>query len=330
MPASGLTLEQCQQYFHLPVAQAALRLHVSRPTISKVLRRHGITRWPFRKLQAQARNPRPRLSRASESPSNRIIHRPFVQAARLRQSLARNLTSSNLRRSAVPHHCRRPNPCSRSAQSMRPVSVSPPKSHTASAGNSKLNASVSPQPLPSPHQSPSRRPFSPLIITTPPCSPSTQSRDRTAAAHLDHSLIPSSSALRHAAPQSPHPTCPSSPSQTPLQTPPQTPRCASPVLNASAALWPQCELWGPPRPSSAKAVFGDSWTRGVFADSAEGSHFQFLAPGERVCTPKLSQSADKQKEMFENFGDDHQEDHFMLSFGDIYDEVYDPEVLGFH
>eukprot|EP00177_Eucheuma_denticulatum_P001837 GFKZ01003281.1.p1 GENE.GFKZ01003281.1~~GFKZ01003281.1.p1 ORF type:complete len:341 (-),score=48.13 GFKZ01003281.1:457-1398(-) len=52
---TSLTYEQCHAYFDLPVAQAASMLGVSRPTISKVLRAHGIPRWPYRKLRAQGK-----------------------------------------------------------------------------------------------------------------------------------------------------------------------------------------------------------------------------------------------------------------------------------
>lgn len=58
-----LTYEQCHRYFDLPVAQAATRLGVSRPTISKVLRARGIKRWPYRKLKAQGRLEEWRLMR---------------------------------------------------------------------------------------------------------------------------------------------------------------------------------------------------------------------------------------------------------------------------
>lgn len=47
-----LTYEECAVVFNRPIADAVNILGVSRPTISKVLRRHGIPRWPYRKLKA--------------------------------------------------------------------------------------------------------------------------------------------------------------------------------------------------------------------------------------------------------------------------------------
>lgn len=49
-----ITLNDCQRLFHLPVEDAARRLGVSRPTISRVMRAHGMRRWPFRSLTARA------------------------------------------------------------------------------------------------------------------------------------------------------------------------------------------------------------------------------------------------------------------------------------
>lgn len=48
-----LTFEECRAHFDMPVADAQICLQVSRPTISKVLRKHGIKRWPYRKIRAK-------------------------------------------------------------------------------------------------------------------------------------------------------------------------------------------------------------------------------------------------------------------------------------
>ncbi|KAI0565787.1 hypothetical protein FGB62_14g235 [Gracilaria domingensis] len=90
-------------------------------------------------------------------------------------------------------------------------------------------------------------------------------------------------------------------------------------------------MWGPPRPSrpsSAKAVFGGAWTRGVFTGGQEGVHFQFLSPGERVCTPRLSQNASADCAAFEQIAQRHDDD-LIIQFGDICEGFYDSDLLGF-
>lgn len=48
-----LTLLQIALHFGAPVTTAVQRLGVSRPTIARILRAHGIPRWPFRSLKAR-------------------------------------------------------------------------------------------------------------------------------------------------------------------------------------------------------------------------------------------------------------------------------------
>ena len=60
-----LSIEECEELFHLPVELAANRLGVSRPTIARVMRAHGYARWPFRVVRAHIRqhsDPRPSQS----------------------------------------------------------------------------------------------------------------------------------------------------------------------------------------------------------------------------------------------------------------------------
>ena len=47
-----LTIIDCENLFQLPVAKAAHRLGVSRPTISRVMRENGYSRWPYRSISA--------------------------------------------------------------------------------------------------------------------------------------------------------------------------------------------------------------------------------------------------------------------------------------
>lgn len=67
--AAPLTYADCHALFDLPVAQAAIVLGVSRPTISKVLRAHGVARWPYRRLRAQGKVPEWRQRRELSLPA---------------------------------------------------------------------------------------------------------------------------------------------------------------------------------------------------------------------------------------------------------------------
>lgn len=40
------------QVFHLPISQAAEKLGMGATAVKKICRRHGIARWPFRKLDS--------------------------------------------------------------------------------------------------------------------------------------------------------------------------------------------------------------------------------------------------------------------------------------
>merc|ERR1711998_167902 len=57
MPATSnsLTKSDLESCFHLPLSDAAKSLGVSQTFIKKMCRAHSITRWPFRKVQAQSR-----------------------------------------------------------------------------------------------------------------------------------------------------------------------------------------------------------------------------------------------------------------------------------
>lgn len=53
MYQKNLTIDQCVKYFNHPIDKVTKLLNVSRPTISKVVRKYGIMRWPYRDFQAR-------------------------------------------------------------------------------------------------------------------------------------------------------------------------------------------------------------------------------------------------------------------------------------
>lgn len=307
MPAASLTLAQCEAYYHLPVAEAAQRLGVSRPTISKILRRHGIRRWPYRKLQAERRRIQHRTppNRPDISPSDRVIQRPLRQARKHRRSQSRSISrptprspSSNQKQTS-----RVPTPQSESTRPVRRIADARCPTLTPSSANQRQRSSLfNPQ-------SESTKPIT--LMTEARCAPYTTSEN-------------SSQSLRVHTPPS---SCPSSylssrPSSA-QHSPAQPPRCASPTPSEQCLPWPPCDSWGPPRPgglsrpSSAKAVFGEAWTRGLFTEGNNGTHFQFLAPTERVCIPRLPSSTSLQQECYEEFTQTKEDDEFVIHFGEI-------------
>lgn len=44
------TIELLQQHFHRPLAAVSAELQVCMTLIKRVMRKHGITRWPYRKV----------------------------------------------------------------------------------------------------------------------------------------------------------------------------------------------------------------------------------------------------------------------------------------
>ncbi|KAG9454906.1 hypothetical protein H6P81_007810 [Aristolochia fimbriata] len=47
-----MTLEEIQEFMHLPLTEAAAMLHVCSTVLKKISRKYGITRWPYRKIKA--------------------------------------------------------------------------------------------------------------------------------------------------------------------------------------------------------------------------------------------------------------------------------------
>lgn len=45
-----LTLSDLREYLHLPIEEAARRMNVCPTVVKKICRRHGLTRWPYRKV----------------------------------------------------------------------------------------------------------------------------------------------------------------------------------------------------------------------------------------------------------------------------------------
>lgn len=50
-----LRLQDLEKLYNVPIEEAAKKLGVSRPTISRTLRKHGVGRWPYRKVRALMR-----------------------------------------------------------------------------------------------------------------------------------------------------------------------------------------------------------------------------------------------------------------------------------
>eukprot|EP00698_Gefionella_okellyi_P023753 TRINITY_DN8202_c0_g1_i1.p1 TRINITY_DN8202_c0_g1~~TRINITY_DN8202_c0_g1_i1.p1 ORF type:complete len:223 (-),score=41.21 TRINITY_DN8202_c0_g1_i1:711-1379(-) len=50
--AKRVTLDQIRPLFHLPITVAAERLHVCATIVKRCCRKHGIKRWPYRKVKA--------------------------------------------------------------------------------------------------------------------------------------------------------------------------------------------------------------------------------------------------------------------------------------
>lgn len=53
------TIATLQVHFHKPLAQVAKELNVCMTLIKRVCRRHGITRWPYRKVTFHPRGTPP-------------------------------------------------------------------------------------------------------------------------------------------------------------------------------------------------------------------------------------------------------------------------------
>ena len=50
-----ITFEELQEHFHMPLAQVARKFGVGTTFMKKKCRKHGIKRWPFRKVNSLSR-----------------------------------------------------------------------------------------------------------------------------------------------------------------------------------------------------------------------------------------------------------------------------------
>ncbi|XVF52612.1 hypothetical protein PTKIN_Ptkin05aG0032100 [Pterospermum kingtungense] len=48
----NLTLKEIENYFHLPIQEAAKKMEFSATVVKKICRKYGLTRWPHRKIQS--------------------------------------------------------------------------------------------------------------------------------------------------------------------------------------------------------------------------------------------------------------------------------------
>lgn len=46
----NLTLKEIENYFHLPIQEAAKKMEFSATVVKKICRKYGVTRWPHRKV----------------------------------------------------------------------------------------------------------------------------------------------------------------------------------------------------------------------------------------------------------------------------------------
>ena len=46
----NLTLKEIENYFHLPIQEAANKMEFSATVVKKICRKYGVTRWPHRKV----------------------------------------------------------------------------------------------------------------------------------------------------------------------------------------------------------------------------------------------------------------------------------------
>lgn len=48
-----LTIHDFTRYFHLPIEKAAEGLNVCPTVVKKICRKHGVDRWPYRKVSSR-------------------------------------------------------------------------------------------------------------------------------------------------------------------------------------------------------------------------------------------------------------------------------------
>ncbi|XWS61999.1 hypothetical protein CRYUN_Cryun07bG0173200 [Craigia yunnanensis] len=49
----NLTLKEIENYFHLPIEEAAKKMEFSATVVKKICRKFGVARWPHRKIQSK-------------------------------------------------------------------------------------------------------------------------------------------------------------------------------------------------------------------------------------------------------------------------------------
>lgn len=89
------SFDECRRLFHVPVEEACSRLRISRPTLARVMRANGVSRWPFRLVQATAR-----ARRGNSAPSTRRNRHEHGQRL-VRSAPARGLSKQELDRAVL-------------------------------------------------------------------------------------------------------------------------------------------------------------------------------------------------------------------------------------
>lgn len=52
MPRLPLKLDIIKKYYHLPISIASIELNIHESKLSKLLKKYGIARWPYRKIRS--------------------------------------------------------------------------------------------------------------------------------------------------------------------------------------------------------------------------------------------------------------------------------------
>jgi len=77
----GTSILQLARYFYFPINEAAKRLDICPTVLKKICRRHGLRRWPHRKLQSIERSLRKLCAlQAATSKDNNCHHLKALRA----------------------------------------------------------------------------------------------------------------------------------------------------------------------------------------------------------------------------------------------------------
>ena len=73
MHTTPLTPSDLSRYFNLTLEEAAVKMNMSTATLKRLCRRHGIRRWPYRKLHAVERRQKILQTGGQLTPSERAV-----------------------------------------------------------------------------------------------------------------------------------------------------------------------------------------------------------------------------------------------------------------